>query len=100
MITKLNNENFANETNKGLKLIEFFADWCGFCNRQEPILEEMDRVWIGRVNTDENREIAKKFKISSLPSFVLLKDGKEVERFSGLHSKFDLMNIIMKHMKN
>lgn len=99
MIKELDNENFAKETEQGLKLIEFFADWCGFCTRQEPILEELDKVWVGRVNTDENREIAKKYKISSLPSFVLLKDGQEVERFSGLHSKFDIMNIIMKHLK-
>ncbi len=99
MIKELDNQNFSKETEQGLKLVEFFADWCGFCTRQEPILEELDKVWVGRVNTDENKEIARKYKISSLPSFVLLKDGKEVERFSGLHSKFDIMNIIMKHLK-
>lgn len=99
MIKELDNQNFSKETEQGLKLVEFFADWCGFCTRQEPILEELDKVWVGRVNTDENKEIARKYKINSLPSFVLLKDGKEVERFSGLHSKFDIMNIIMKHLK-
>ncbi len=99
MIKQLDNENFVKETKDGLKLIEFFADWCGFCTRQEPILQELDKVWIGRVNTDENREIAKKYKINSLPSFVLLKDGQEIDRFTGLHSKFDIMNIIMKHIK-
>ena len=100
MIKELNNDNFVKETANGLKLIEFFADWCGFCTRQEPILAELDKIWIGRVNTDENREIARKFKINSLPSFVLLKNGEEVDRFSGLHSKFDIMNIITKHMKS
>ena len=100
MITELNKENFDDKTQKGLNLIEFFADWCGFCTRQEPILEELDRVWIGRVNTDENKEIARKYKINSLPSFILLKNGEEVDRFTGLHSKFDIMNIITKHMKN
>lgn len=99
MITKLDDKNFSKETEQGLKLIEFYADWCGFCTRQKQALEELDKVWIGQVNTDENKEIARKYKISSLPSFVLLKDGKEVDRFSGLHSKFDLMNIIMHHMK-
>ncbi len=99
MITELDKVNFNEETKGGLKLVEFFADWCGFCTRQEPILEEMDKVWIGRVNTDENRELAQKFSISSLPSFILFKDGNEVERFQGLHSKFDLMNIITKHLK-
>ncbi len=99
MITELDKVNFNEETKGGLKLVEFFADWCGFCTRQEPILEEMDKVWIGRVNTDENRELAQKFSVSSLPSFILFKDGNEVERFQGLHSKFDLMNIITKHLK-
>ena len=99
MITELDKVNFNEETKGGLKLVEFFADWCGFCTRQEPILEEMDKVWIGRVNTDENRELAQKFSISSLPSCILFKDGNEVERFQGLHSKFDLMNIITKHLK-
>lgn len=99
MITKLDDKNFSKETERGLKLIEFYADWCGFCTRQKQALEELDKIWIGQVNTDENKDIAQKYKISSLPSFVLLKDGKEVDRFSGLHSKFDLMNIIMHHMK-
>lgn len=99
MIKELDNENFLKETQSGLKLIEFFTKWCGFCTRQEPILQELDKIWIGRVNTDENKEIAKKYKITSLPSFVLLKDGEEVERFTGLHSKFDIMNIITKHLK-
>jgi len=100
MIKELDDDNFVKETANGLKLIEFFADWCGYCTRQEPILEELDKIWIGRVNTDENRNIAKKYKINSLPSFVLLKNGEEVDRFTGLHSKFDIMNIITKHMKN
>jgi len=100
MIKELNNENFIKDTQNGLKLIEFFAPWCGFCTRQEPILRELDKIWVGRVNTDENKEIARKYNIKSLPSFVLLKNGQEVERFTGLHSKFDIMNIIMKHLKN
>lgn len=99
MIKELDSENFTKETQSGLKLVEFFADWCGFCTRQEPILKELDKVWVGRVNTDENRDIAKKYKINSLPSFVLLKNGEEVDRFTGLHSKFDIMNIINKHLK-
>lgn len=99
MITELDKFNFKEETKNGLKLVEFFADWCGFCTRQEPILEEMDKIWIGKVNTDENRELAQKFSVSSLPSFIIFKDGNEVERFQGLHSKFDLMNILTKYIK-
>ncbi len=99
MIKELDKTNFNDEIKNGLKVVEFFADWCGYCTRQEPILEELDKVWIGKVNTDENRELAQKFSISSLPSFVIFKDGKEIHRFSGLHSKFDIMNIISNYIK-
>ena len=99
MITELNKENFDDKTQKGLKLIEFFADWCGVCTRQDAILHEIDKVWIGKVNTDENRELAKKYGVTALPSFIVLKNGTEVDRFSGLHSKFDIMNIMTRHLK-
>lgn len=99
MIKELDKTNFDDEIKTGLKVVEFFADWCGYCTRQEPILEELDKVWIGKVNTDENRDLAQKFSISSLPSFVIFKDGKEIHRFSGLHSKFDIMNIISNYIK-
>ena len=100
MIIELNKDNFTDKTQKGLKLIEFFADWCGFCTRQDAILNEIDKVWIGQVNTDENKELARKYGVSALPSFIVLKNGAEVDRFSGLHSKFDIMNILSKHIKN
>ena len=84
MIKELDITNFENELEKGLKLVEFYAPWCGFCNRQEPILEEMDKIWIGRVDTDDNRNIAQKYRVNSLPTFILFKDGNEVDRFLGL----------------
>lgn len=96
MITKLTNNNFETETKNGLKLVEFFADWCGYCKRQEAELEQMDKVWIGQVNADENSELAIKHGIAGFPTFLVMKDGKEVTRFSGLRSKEDLMNVLMK----
>ena len=100
MIKELDITNFENELEKGLKLVEFYAPWCGFCNRQEPILEEMDKIWIGRVDTDDNRNIAQKYRVNSLPTFILFQDGNEVDRFFGLHSKFDLMDRLNKHIVN
>lgn len=98
MITKLDKTNFDDETKDGLKIVEFYADWCGYCTRQDPILEELDKVWIGKVNTDDSRELAQKYGISSLPSFIIFKNGNEVHRFSGLHSKFDIMNVITNYL--
>lgn len=99
MLIKLDKNNFEKETEKGLKLVEFFAPWCGFCQKQEPILEEMDKVWIGQVNSELSPELFEKYKVTSYPTFVLFKDGEEVERFSGVHSKFDIMEILTKYMK-
>ena len=98
MITKLTKDNFEGETKGGLKLIEFFATWCGYCKKQETELEQMDKVWIGQVNTDDEAELAIQYRIASFPTFLVFKDGKEVTRFSGLHNKEDLMNILMKYI--
>lgn len=96
MITKLTKDNFETETKGGLKLVEFFATWCGYCKKQETELEQMDKVWIGQVNADDENELAIKYGIAGFPTFLVMKDGKEVTRFSGLRSKEDLMNILMK----
>ena len=58
----------------------------------------MDKVWIGQVNTDEDAELATKFGIHSFPTFLVFNKGKEVERFSGMRKKEDLMNTLMKYL--
>lgn len=98
MIFKLNDENFEAKTAKGLKLIEFSTPWCGYCQKQVPVLEELDKVWIGQVNGDEAQYLVQKFHIQVYPTFLVLKDGKEVSRFSGYHTKIDIMNILMNYM--
>lgn len=98
MLTKLTKDNFESETKSGLKLVEFFATWCGYCKKQEVELEQMDKVWIGQVNTDDDAELAIKYGIASFPTFLVMKDGKELARFSGLRSKEELMSILMKYI--
>ena len=99
MLKELTKDNFDNETKEGLKVVEFFAPWCGYCKKQEEGLKNMDKVWVGQVNSDDNPELAIRHGIHSFPTFILFKDGKEVERFSGLRKKEDLMNIVMKHLR-
>ena len=98
MLNKLTNDNFDNEIKTGLKLVEFYAPWCGYCKKQESELEQMDKVWIGQVNTDEDAEIAIRHGIHSFPTFLVFNNGKEIERFSGLRNKEDLMKILMKYL--
>lgn len=99
MLKELNSENFEAETKSGLKLIEFYTDWCGYCKKQKSALEEMDKVWIGQVNADKAPAVALRYNINAYPTFLILKNGEEVERFSGLREKEDLMNRILGHMK-
>lgn len=98
MLKKLDKTNFEEEIQSGLKVVEFYAPWCGYCKKQEEVLQEMDKVYIGQVNTDEDAQIAIKYKVNAFPTFIIFKDGKETERFSGFKNKFDLMNIVMKNL--
>ncbi len=98
MQKQLDKNNFDKEIQSGLKLVEFYAPWCGYCNKQEAVFKELDKIWIGQVNTDDNAEIAIRYGINSFPTFLVFKDGKEMERFSGLRNKFDIMNVVTKYI--
>ncbi len=98
MLKQLNKDNFKEETKSGLKLVEFYAPWCGYCKKQQNELNEMDKIWIGQLNTDEDAEIAIRFGVNSFPTFLIFNNGKEVERFSGFRNRFDLTNKIMKYI--
>jgi thioredoxin 1 len=98
MLKELNNENFAEETKNGVKLIEFRTEWCGYCKKQQPELEAMNKVWIGQVDADNASLISAKYNINSFPTFLIMKNGEEVERFSGMRKKEELMSKIMKHL--
>lgn len=100
MIIELNEKNFNEHVNTGLKLVEFYADWCGYCKKQRPILEELSKnnIWIGTVNVDNNPEIADKYGIDGYPSFILFKDGKILSTLPGYHEKSQLLSGIMKNL--
>ena len=99
MIIELNNENFDENISKGLKLVEFYAPWCGYCAKQNAVLEEMKEITVYKINGDNSPAIAQKYGINAYPTFLIFNDGKAVNKFSGLHTKFELMNILMQFMK-
>lgn len=88
MIKKYNGEDL--EKLEGLYLIDFYADWCGPCKMMSPILEQLKDINIIKINVDENEELAKKYKVMSIPNMFLLKDGKVEKQLIGFHSKEDL----------
>ena len=88
MVEELTNNGFDNFISKGTVLVDFFADWCMPCLMMAPVIDELDekfkgKIKFGKVDVGENQALAQKFEVSSIPNFVLFKDGKIVERFVG-----------------
>ncbi|MCX8196753.1 MAG: thioredoxin [Candidatus Micrarchaeota archaeon] len=102
MIT-LTEENFEREVKGKTVLVDFWAPWCGPCRMVAPILEElaaeMKDVKFGKVNVDEQPELAEKFGISSIPTLVLFKEGKIVANRVGAASKETLKSWIQASLK-
>ena len=85
-----------------VKLLDFWAEWCGPCKFMEPVLEELEKelkgkVEIEKINVDENQEMTLKYGVMSIPTYIVTKDDKEVERIIGATSKENLVNTISKH---
>lgn len=101
MLVELDNQNFDKETQKGLKLIEFYTTWCTYCRNQRIELQEFENsdMWIGLVDGDECPEIAQKFGVRGYPTFVLLKNGEKIAEFVGFHQKAQLLNRLMDYLK-
>ena len=83
MELKLNSENFEKEVLNSDKpvLVDFYADWCGPCKMMAPIIEEIaeelqGKAKVGKINVDENQELAMKYEVMSIPTLIIYKNGK------------------------
>jgi len=97
MVTELTNGKFNDFIKSGTVLIDFYADWCMPCVMMGPVVEEMSekfkgKIKFGKVNVEENQDIASKFNVFSIPNFVLFKDGKVANQFVGGMSEEDFEN--------
>jgi thioredoxin 1 len=89
LVKAINQKNFSTNIAKGVTLIDFYATWCGPCRMLSPIIEQVathfqGKMVVGKLNIDEEESIAREYQVSSIPTLILFKDGKEVKRSLGL----------------
>ncbi len=93
-------ENFEQEVLKSEKpvLLDFWATWCGPCMRQGPIVEELveEGYCVGKIDVDQQPGLAQQFRIMSIPTLLIFKDGKEAERLVGLTPKAAIKELLDK----
>ncbi|WP_299107685.1 thioredoxin [uncultured Winogradskyella sp.] len=83
-------------------LVDFFAEWCGPCKAQSPIIKELaqevnGKVRIIKIDIDKNQAVAQRYNVRGVPTLVLFQAGEIVWRQSGVHSKSQLINVIKQH---
>src|SRR3989338_5454116 len=85
---------------KGIVFIDFYADWCGPCKLTSPIIDElsneMQNIKLVQVNVDENPELSQTYSVFSIPTFLIVKEGKIVSQFVGAMGKEGFLNEIKK----
>ncbi len=93
--------NFENEVLRSDTpvLVDFFANWCGPCKMLAPVLQEIAEEYegalqVGKINVDEQRELAMRFQVSSIPTLILFKDGEAVTKSVGFRSKAEIVAMV------
>ncbi len=100
-VLKLTSENFDEEVKNCDKIVvvDFYADWCGPCKMMSPIIDKVaeelgDTIKVGKVNTDENLDLAEEFGIMSIPTIMIFKNGNVEKVFNGVTAKSELEDAI------
>ena len=102
MTQKISQTNFQQEVlnKKGLVFVDFYAEWCGPCKMTEPIIEdlskEMSDISFTKVDVDQDGELAQQYNVSSIPTFVMFKDGQVVGQAIGAMGKEGFEDMIAK----
>lgn len=97
-VVKLTSENFNEEViqSEVPALVDFYADWCGPCKMMAPIMEEIaeelgEKATVGKLNIDQNQDLAIEYGVMSIPTILIVKDGKVVKTFVGVTDKNEIL---------
>ncbi|HCW03551.1 MAG TPA: thioredoxin [Clostridium sp.] len=102
---EITDNNFIEEieNHDGIAVVDFWAAWCGPCKMIAPIFEELDselgdKIKFGKVNVDENPTVSNKFKIVSIPTILVFKNGSVVDTLVGFRPKQELKTVLEKYI--
>jgi thioredoxin 1 len=101
-LTYLTDENFKETIAKGVTLVDFYATWCGPCRMITPIVEQLadmvqGKARIAKLDIDESQQTTESLQITSVPTLILFKDGKEMKRVVGVKDLDYLLNLVQSH---
>jgi thioredoxin 1 len=94
-VPELTTATFEDSVKDGVTLIDFWAEWCGPCKMIAPMIDELATEYSGKakvakINVDNEAELAAKFRVNSIPTLLIIKDGQEAKRFVGVTPKTEL----------
>jgi len=103
MTVILNKDNFEETIKKGVTLVDFWAEWCGPCQMMLPVLDQFSesmegKMTVAKVNVDENSEIAGQFRVMSIPTLIVFKDGEPVETLVWVQQLDQLTEVCSKYL--
>lgn len=99
-VLKINKNNFESEIIKSenLVLLDFYADWCGPCRMVSPLVDEIaeenPQVLVGKINVDEEPELAQAFGVASIPTLAVMKNGKIMNQSAGARPKAQILAML------
>ena len=101
-VLKITSENFEQEVINSDKVIvvDFYADWCGPCKMMAPIIEEIakeldGKANVGKINVDDNQNLAVKYQVMSIPTIAIFKKGKVIQSFVGVTDKQEILDAVI-----